>query len=76
MVATSKAGSASAAMSFGGGGGSGIVHAVSGVARANTSGRRRASLGPCARDRVSVGIEFSFVIAAYAGNGHLERGAL
>ena len=38
IVATSNAGLASAAISFGGGGGSGIVHAVSGVARANTRG--------------------------------------
>src|SRR5438477_6023822 len=38
MVATSKAGLASAAIGVGGGGGSGMDHAVSGVAFVSTSG--------------------------------------
>ena len=38
IVATSKAGFASAAIGFGGGGGSGMVHAVSGVAFVNLRG--------------------------------------
>src|SRR5579862_7708207 len=38
IVATSKLGSASAAMGLGGGSGLGISHAVSGVARVSTSG--------------------------------------
>src|SRR5262245_56539121 len=66
IVATSNAGFASAAIAFGGAGGSGIAHAVSGVARISVSGMFCSAVHVPASEFLS-GLNFPSYAIPFAG---------
>ena len=76
MVATSKLGLAFASIGGSLGGGGGMVHSVSGVARDRVKRERGGPLTPVAGDRLAIRTQLALIGATDHGERHLHRAAI